>query len=85
MKTKHLFGLVAAVTVAGFTNSSEFRRNQAKSLYSGAAAGVVAAPNLLHRALSPSAAELSSWAGSALSLLSIEAAFLSSDEFSHAG
>jgi hypothetical protein len=64
----------------GFINSAEFRGRQVAAFY-GAGAGVIYAPDILKRVVPPSAAEISAWDGTGLTLRVIEAEILASGEF----
>ena len=68
-----------------FTQSAEFRGDVVQQLY-GATPAVGASvasifPNLLHRSISPTAAEVASWVNSGMDVLSIEVSFGQSTEF----
>jgi hypothetical protein len=70
--------------VAQFTGSYEFRTEQLRVFFGGRPAGAVPAPDILRRAVPPTAPELGRWVSSSLSLLDLEAAFLSGGEFLNA-
>ncbi len=65
-----------AGVAAAITGSHEFRSLQVEAFYGALPVGVIPAPDILHRGLPATAAEVAGWVNSGLDLLTIEVYFL---------
>jgi hypothetical protein len=71
----------ASAVAQGFTGSGEFRADQVAAYYGQPAVGALRPANLLDRSDAPSSDEVAGWVNSGQDLLTMQAAFLASQEF----